>query len=203
MKLYHCAKSRSVRVMWLLEELGLEYEVVKMSFDPDSLQSADYLAINPFGKVPVLVDGATTMSESVAIVQYILNRYGDGRLEPDRNGPEYGKFLQWLHFGESTMMGPVAQMASHMMFFPEELRNPAILEQGRKTWSHYLSILDKELADKDYLCGNEFSAADIVVAYGLFIVKVFRLAPDGGHANVEAYYQRLSSRPAFQKAAAD
>ena len=202
MKLYHAAKSRSVRVLWLLEELGLDYEIVKMSFDPASLQSADYLKINPFGKVPVLVDGAVTMSESVAIVEYILNRYADGRLEPDHDSPEYGKYLQWLHFGESTMMGPVAQMASHAVFLPEEQRSPAILEQGKKTWSHYLDILDKELADKDYLCGDEFTAADIVIGYTLFIVKLFKLDP-GGFPNIDAYYERLSSRPAFQKAVAD
>ena len=202
MKLYHCANSRSVRVLWLLEELGLEYTLERMSFDPDSLQSADYLAINPFGKVPLLVDGATTMSESVAIVQYILNRYADGRLEPDRDGPEYGKFLQWIHFGESTMFGPVAQMLAHTMFLPEEQRNPAIVEQGKKTYSHYLDILDKELADKEYLCGGEFSAADIVIGYSLFVVKLFKLAPEG-FENLDAYYDRLSSRPAFQKAVAN
>ena len=84
-----------------------------MPFDPKALKAADYLEINPFGKVPVLVDGALTMSESVAIVQYLLDRYADGRLEPDRSSPEYGRFLQWLHFGESTLMGAVAEVAAH------------------------------------------------------------------------------------------
>ncbi|HHQ13901.1 MAG TPA: hypothetical protein ENK16_02635 [Chromatiales bacterium] len=116
MKVYHCSKSRSVRVIWMLEELGLEYELETMPFGPEGLQSADYLAINPFGKVPVLVDGALTMSESVAIIQYLLDRYADGRLQPDPDSPEYGRFLQWLHFGESTMMGPVATIARYTVF---------------------------------------------------------------------------------------
>lgn len=202
MKIYHSAQARSTRVLWLLEELGLKYEVEKMSFDPASIGSTDFLAINPFGKVPVLVDGTMTMSESVAIVQYILHRYGDGRLETDRDAPEYGKFLQWLHFGESTMLEPVMKMFEHEIFLPEDQRIPAVAEQGKKTYSHYLGILNKELTDKDYICGDEFSAADIVVGYILFIVKFFKLAPEG-FPEVDAYYERLASRSAFQKAIAD
>ncbi len=202
MKIYHGAQARSTRVLWLLEELGLKYEVEKMSFDPASIGSADFLAINPFGKVPVLVDGTMTMSESVAIVQYILHRYGDGRLETDREAPEYGKFLQWLHFGESTMLEPVIKMFEHEVFLPEDQRIPAVAEQGKKTYSHYLGILNKELSDKDYICGDSFSAADIIVGYTLFVVKLFKLAPEG-FPEVDAYYERLSSRPAFQKAVAE
>jgi glutathione S-transferase len=199
MKLYHCAKSRSVRVWWLLEELGLDYQLEEMPFDPKSLQSVDYLKINPFGKVPVLVDGALTMFESVAIVQYVIDRYGDGRLEPDRTSPAYGLYLQWLHFGESTMMGPVAEVGSHVFFLPEEQRNPAIAERGRKSLAHFLGILDAELASKEYLLGDTFTAADIVVGYTLFVCHLFKIMPDGC-PHLEAYYDRLRNRPAFKTA---
>lgn len=201
MKLYHCAKSRSVRVLWLLEELGLAYELVELPFDPKALKAPDYLKINPFGKVPVLVDGGVTMSESVAIIQYLMDRYADGRLEPDRASPEYGRYLQWMHFGESTMMGPVAEVASHTFFLPEEQRSPHIAERGRQTFKHYAGILDKELSGSEYLVGEEFTAADVVVGYSLFIVEMFRVMPEGFPA-LAAYLERLKQRPAFQKATA-
>jgi len=201
MKLYHVSKSRSVRVLWLLEELGLDYQLETMSFDPKSLKGADYLEVNPFGKVPVLVDGGTTMSESVAIVQYLLDRYGDGRLEPDRDSPDYGRFLQWLHFGESTMMGPVADLLSHSVFLAEDQRVPAIANRARKTLAHFGGILDEELAGGEYLVGGEFTAADIIVGYTLFICEMFGVLPED-LPNLAAYLGRLKARPAFQKATA-
>jgi len=201
MKLYHCTKTRSTRVLWILEELGLSYQLETLPFDPKALKGADYLEINPFGKVPVLVDGAVTMSESVAIVQYVLDRYADGRLEPDRESPLYGKFLQWLHFGEATMMGPVAELASHTKFLPEEDRNPAIAKRARGTLAHYAGILDDELEGQSYLIDDEFTAADIVVGYTLYVTELFNMWPEG-HRNLDAYITRLKERPAFQKACA-
>ncbi|MDJ0928043.1 MAG: glutathione S-transferase family protein [Gammaproteobacteria bacterium] len=201
MKLYHVSKSRSTRILWLLEELGLEYDCEAMPFGPEALQSPDYLAINAFGKVPALIDGPVTMAESVAIVQYILDRYADGALEPDRDAPEYGKFLQWLEFGEATLMGPVANIMLHGQFLPEAERDSRSLERNRKTLSAYLGVLDEELADHKYLVGNDFTAADIVVGYGIFALKLFREMPTG-FANVENWFERLSARPAYQKATA-
>lgn len=201
MKLYHVSKSRSVRVLWLLEELGLDYTLEKLSFDPKALKTQDYLEINPFGQVPVLVDGPLTMSESVAIVQYILQRYGDDRLEPPRDSVEYGKFMQWLHFGESTMMGPVAEILLHSRFLPEEQRIPAAVARGQRTLRHYCDVLAKELSAKPWLVGQEFTAADIVVGYDFFALDLFGLLPELPPA-LAAWYQRLRERPAFQKATA-
>lgn len=201
MKLYHCARSRSVRVLWLLEELGLDYQLETMPFDPKALQGADYLELNPFGKVPVLVDGALTMSESVAIVQYILDRYADGRLQPDAGAPEFGKFLQWLHFGESTLMGPVATVVQNSFGVPEDQRNMRAIERAQRSLEHYAGVLDKELAGRQYLMGEAFTAADIVVGYSFFAMKLFRVFPEG-HANLQAWFERLMARPACQKATA-
>ena len=201
MKLYHVSKSRSTRVLWLLEELGLEFDCETMPFGPEALQSPDYLAINAFGKVPAMVDGAVTMAESVAIVQYILDRYSDGALQPDHDAPDYGKFLQWLEFGEATLMGPVANIMLHAQFLPEDERDSRTLERNRKTLSAYLGVLDEELADHKYLVGNEFTAADIVVGYGIFALKLFRQMPTG-YKHLEDWFERLSARPAYQKATA-
>jgi glutathione S-transferase len=199
MKLYHCAKTRSIRVLWLLEELGLEYDLEVLPFDAKALQAPDYLKISPLGKVPVLVDDAVTMVESVAIVQYLLNRYGNGRLEPDRAGPEYGTFLQWLHFGESTMMGPISQVFQHTYFLPEDKRDPDVVTQSKRTFQAYAAVLDRALAGHDYLVGDEFSAADIVVGYTLFLAALAKILPaNAKHLN--AYYERLRQRPAFKMA---
>lgn len=201
MKLYHCKGSRSTRVLWLLEELGIDYEIETLPFDAKALRSADYLEVNPFGKVPVLVDDAVTMSESVAIIQYLLEHYAQGRLQPHRHLPEYGMFLQWMHFGESTLMGPVALIAEHTMLRPEAERNAQTAEQGRRSFVFYARELDKQLQGQQYLVDDTFTAADIVVGYTLHAARFLGALP----AELEAlnrYYERLAERPAFQKATA-
>ena len=201
MKLYHCSKSRSVRVLWALEELGLDYELQTLPFDPKALKASDYLEVNPFGQVPVLVDGTLTMSESVAIVQYILDRYSDGTLQPDSDSPEFGKFLQWLHFGESTMMGPVAALATHLYMLPEAERDPRAVERAKRQLNHYAEVLDDVLEGRQFLMGDQFTAADIVVGYVFFALTIFRIQLEA-HPNVDAWFARLKARPAYQKAVA-
>ena len=201
MKLYHCSKTRSSRVLWLLEELGLDHQLELMPFDPKALKAPDYLEISPLGKVPVLLDDGVTMFESVAIMQYVLRRYGEGRLEPASSAPEYGEFLQWMHFGEATLMGPISQVFQHTRSLGKELRNPDIAARGRHSFAAYAAMLDRRLADRRYLVGDEFSAADIVVGYSLFVAEMVDLIPAGTH-NLRGYYQRLTERPAFQKATA-
>lgn len=201
MKLYHCKGSRSARVLWLLEELGLEYEIETLPFDPKALRSADYLAVNPFGKVPVLIDDAVTMFESVAIIQYILEHHADGRLEPDRAGPEYGTFLQWMHFGEATLMGPVSMIIENALLLPEAQRRPELAEQGRRSFKFYAEQLDKHLRDRTYLIDDTFTAADIVVGYTLHVAAQCDALPAEAAA-LRRYYERLAARPAFEKAVA-
>jgi len=197
MKLYHCKQSRSSRVLWFLEELGLPYEIEVLPFDPKALKSVDYLELNPFGKVPLLVDDGLIMSESVAIIQYLLEHYADGRFEPPRASPDYGRFLQWLQFGESTLMGPVSKLADHAALLPADERRPELAEQGRRDFEHYAGIMNKTLRGQDFLIGDQFTAADIVVGYTVHVAKTFGAELDGPIAE---YYARLAARPAFIKA---
>lgn len=201
MKLYHVARTRSVRVLWLLEELGLDYQLETMPFDPKALQSVDYLELSPFGKVPVLVDGATTLFESVAIIQYLLLHYGDGALEPDNQSPDYGVFLQWLHFGESTLMGPMANIIQHSYHLPEEERDPRSLARAKRQLHHYANVLDEELGKHAFLVGDEFTAADIVLGYAFYLAKLFRVFPDDCQ-NLTAWFGKLTARPAYKTATA-
>ncbi len=197
MKLYHCSKTRSVRVLWLLEELGLDYELETLDFDPRVLNGPDYLPINPFGTVPALVDGDLTLLESGAIIQYLLARYGDGVLQPDPDDSAFGPYLQWLHFGEGTLMVPIAHIATHTFKLPEGERDPREVERGKKCLTRYAAVLDKELVERPYLAGDEFTAADIVVGYAVLLMKLFHVMPDG-NPHLAAWFERLKQRPAFQ-----
>jgi glutathione S-transferase len=183
----------------MLEELGLDYELETLPFDPKALQSVDYLELNPFGKVPVLVDDTLTMFESVAIIQYLLEHYADGRLEPPRKSPEYGRFLQWMHFGEATLMGAVAQIAMHTLLLPEAERQPQVAEQATRTFQHYARTLERTLQGQTYLVDDLFSAADIVVGYVLHVATLCNAMPPDC-VELDRYYRRLAERPAFKKA---
>lgn len=121
-KLYHSPLTRSVRVRWLLEELGLPYELETVAFTPST---TPFSQRTPFGRVPVIQDGTLTMFESGAILEYILERYGEGRLAPAAGAPLRGTFLQWVHFAEATALPPLGQIASHTFFKPEGERIPA------------------------------------------------------------------------------
>ena len=98
MKLYYAANTRAIRIAWLFEELGMDYEIVPFKLGDKSMREPDYLAVNPNGRVPTIVDGDVTIHESGAIVEYVLARYGNGRLIPAQDSPEFAEYLQWLHY---------------------------------------------------------------------------------------------------------
>lgn len=198
-KLYHSPLSRSVRVLWLLEELGLQYDLVTVDFTPEYLQSPAYRKIHPLGKVPAIEDGDLTMSESGAIVEYLVERYGDGRLAPPPGDIARGPFLQWLHFSETTVMPPLGDFAQHRILRPEAERNPAVVEEARSKVAAVLEILDRQLAGQAHLLGSEFLAVDVMIGYAVKLKMMLGLLATK-HANVCRYLQRLEQRPAFQKA---
>ncbi len=202
MKLYHYSKSRSTRVLWLLEELGLDYEAEMLPFDARAFHLPDHLEVESYGKLPILVDGASSMSESIAIVTYILDRYGEGRLEPDRASAEYGTFLEWIQFGERSLMDPLSLLVQHTALLPEAERDREAADKARRVFKHFVRSIDEALEGRDYLMGDDFSAADIVVGYALFIAEEFGVFPRGLD-NVRAYYDRISERQAFKAATAE
>ena len=199
MKLYHYSKSRSTRVLWLLEELGLEYDAEMLPFDARAFDLADHLEIESYGELPILVDGAASMSESIAIVKYLLDRYGDGGLEPDRTSDDYGPFLEWIQFSERSLMDPLSQLLQHTALLPEGERDKAVVDRARRVFRHNARAVDDALEGKEYLVGNAFSAADIVIGYVLFLAEDNDLFP-AGLDNLRAYYARLSERAAFKLA---
>ena len=195
-KLYHAALTRSVRILWLLEELGLRYELATVTFVPPAVP---FSQPTPFGKLPVIEDGELTMFESGAILEYILERYGEGRLAPRPGTPLRGRFLQWVHFAEATAFPPLGEISWHTVFKPERERIPAVVADARAKAAAALRVLEDALAGKQYILGADFSGADVMLGYTLMSAKFFGVLGDES-PNTNAYFMRLMARPAFQKA---
>jgi glutathione S-transferase len=198
--LYHCAAARSFRVVWTLEEMGLSYDLRMLPFPP-RVFAKDYLAINPLGTIPLLLDGDTRMTESAAICQYLVTRYGPTPLAVGIDEPDYGAFLNWLHFGEATLTFPQTLVLRYAKLEPPERRNPQVAEDYAKWFFGRLRGVEAALAGKDYLCAGRFTAADISVGYALLLAQQLQLSKNFGPA-VAAYWQQLQQRDGFRKAVA-
>ena len=193
LKIYHASMTRSLRVIWLCEELGLPIEVEPISFHPDFRFSEEWLARNPVGKVPVLEDGDFSMFESGAMVQYVLDRYGDGRLQPKPGTTRHAEYLQWNWFAESTFCRPLGEIVNHRRNFDPPLAD-VVAEMVHRS-EQCLKAVDEALSDRDYILG-EFSGADIMLGYCFILVENFTSILDKEYSSANAYWQRLKSRPA-------
>jgi glutathione S-transferase len=196
--LYHCAAARSFRPLWTLEELGLPYDLKMLPFPP-RVFAKEYLALNPLGTIPLLLDGETRMTESAAIAQYLVTRYGPTPLAVDVDEPDYGAYLNWLHFGEATLTFPQALVLRYSRFEPEERRSPQVAADYTKWFLGRLRGVEAAVGKSDTLCAGRFTAADISVGYALLLAQSIRLSGDFGPA-VAAYWQRLQARDAFRRA---
>ncbi|MDE2691429.1 MAG: glutathione S-transferase family protein [Acidobacteriota bacterium] len=205
--IYHVPRTRSARIIWLCEELGLPYEVVPVDFSPEYRKSAEWRRLNPIGKVPAMTDSDAegnrfTMIESGAMVHYILERYDEGALEPPPGTPESALLLQWSWFAEASLARPLGDMVHHRILKPEPERIPAVVEDGRARAEICLDAVEAALDGRDYLLGSELTAADIMMGYSLALAQRLGVL-DERYPNVVAYMGRLESRPAFQIAFAD
>jgi len=199
MKIYHVPGTRSVRVIWLCEELGIDYEAVPVDFSADYRASPEWRARNPVGKVPVLEDEGLVMFESGAMVQYILDRYGESRLQPPPGTPEHARYLQWSWFAEATFARPLGEIVNHRRALPPEQQSEAALAEMRDRATLCLAAVDDAVRDTDYLLGAGFSGADVMMGYTLLLAE--RLLPGPLPDAARAYYGRLSKRPGFVLAA--
>ncbi len=200
MKIYFAPNSRAVRVAWLFEELDLPYELEVFKLGDKRMRDAEYLKTHPMGRVPALEDGDVTLFESGAIIQYVLAKYGDGRLVPDVGSPEFPAYLQWFHYAEGMLMPPVNTLVVETMFLSEEKRNPTNIARATRLLNKMLDPINERLSDRDYLAGD-FSAADIITGHAC-IVSSRRAGDISDKPNVLAYVERLQERPAYQRVAA-
>lgn len=196
--LHFAPNSRAGRIVWLLEELGLPYELNRMDFHPKDLKSDEHRARHPLGRVPVLSDGEVTIFESGAIVEYVIERHKNGGLKPPVESPNFPAYLQWFHYCEGMVMPPVNTIVVQTILLPKERQNAEALAQAQKLLTKALAPVDEALEGKDYLIGD-FSAADIMLGHSVFMAnRLGCVTPE--MTNIAGYVARIAARPAFDKA---
>lgn len=202
MKLYGFAGSRSARISWMLEELQVNYDFIELDPETGDLFKEDFLKLNPAGKVPVLIDQQLVLTESAAIITYLGDKYPNAGLVPAcGTSPEQmarrTHYNQWCFFTLSELEQPLWTIAKHTFVFPKHLRLPAIQKSALWEFRNILTVLAKGLENKQYILGDTFSGADILIGNTL----AWAVSRDIKLKNevLENYCQRLFDRPAFKK----
>jgi glutathione S-transferase len=210
---YHLNNSRSQRLLWLLEELGLEYEVKRYERDPNTMLAPPELRkVHALGKSPVITDGPLTLAESGAIVEYLVTRRAGGRLAPAVDSPEWPRYLYWLHYAEGSAMPPLLMKLvfdriekSPMPFFVRPIAR-AITGKVRSSFieprlNDHLNFMEGELTKSLWFAGDEFTAADIQMSFPLE-VAVTRAGLNASRPKLMALLERIHARPAYRRALA-
>lgn len=197
--LYGMAASRAFRSVWAIEEVGVEYEHVPTNFAGDS-KTAEYLAVNPNGRIPALVDGDLVLFESMAINLYLAERYGAG-LHPD-SVEDRARTHQWSVWAISEIEPLQMQMIVQMYFTPEEKKKPKLIESAKKGLERPLSVLDAHLADREYLLGDTFTIADLNLASVVDLLGGMGKHDYSAHANVKRWTDACYARPSYAAAKA-
>jgi glutathione S-transferase len=193
LKVHHLNNSRSQRILWLLEELGTPYEIVKYQrMSPMPLAPPELKEVHPLGKSPVITDGGKTIAESGAIVEYIIDKYGNGRLRPKPGSDDYWKYVEWMHYAEGSAMLPLLlALYAGLLGDAADLLRPRI--DGEI--ANNLSYMEAGLDGRDFFVGSDLTGADIQL---LFVVEAAgsRLEP---YPALVAYRDRMHARPAYQR----
>lgn len=208
---HHLNNSRSQRVLWLLEELGLEYEIRRYQRDPNTMLAPPELRqVHPLGKSPVITDGDLTLAESGAIIEYLVSRYGSGRLVPPPDSRERLRYTYWMHYAEGSAMPPLLLQLvigrldkGRMPFFVRPIAR-AIKNRMRSSFiepriNQHLDYMEAELGKNDWFAGNEFTAADIQMSFPLE-AAVARGGLDSRRPKLMAFLKRIHERPAYARA---
>ena len=199
--IYHLETSRSERIVWLMEELGIEYTLEIFPRETAGAAPSPLKAIHALGKAPVIRDGDVVLAESGAIVEYLVHRYGGGRLalQPDVADPRaYARYLYWLHFAEGSLMS-LMLIALVLSRVPEAGTSP-VTARIKDRVKQMLAFVDSELGLGPWFAGNEFTAADVMMAFPFTTMKHFLDVDIVAYPNIDAFVQRIASRPAYQKA---
>ena len=190
--------ARSFRPLWMLEELGLPYELVMLPFPPRA-SARWYLEKNPLGTIPLMIDGDTRMTESAAICHYLCALSAPTSLLVEAGEEGFGAFLNYLHFGEATLTFPLTLVLRYSRFEPEPRRQPTVADDYAKWFLARLRTLEPVLTGQDYLCAGRFTVADVSVGYALLLAQHLGLA-DRFTPAVKAYWARLQQRDGYVRA---
>src|ERR1700759_2920494 len=198
--LYHCDGARRFRPVGLPEEMGLPYELKMLPFPP-RVFAKEYLALNPLGTIPFMIDGETKMTESSGICHYLGTRHGPTPLIVGVDEPAYGAFLNWMYFSDATLTFPQTLVLRYSQLEPEERRNPQVASDYAQWFLGRLRAVEAATANAQTLCAGRCTAADIVIGYAGWLASIFVRARDFG-PNVAAYWARLQQRDGFKRAVA-
>ena len=196
--LHFSSNSRAQRVLWLLEELQLEYNLNKIKFHPSELKSDEHRKRHPLGRVPVLEDEEITIYESGAIVEYLIARHSNGELKPDVSDPAFPNYLQWFHYCEGMIMPPMNTIVVHTLILPEERRNEEVLRQAKNLLTKALLPVNQLLEKNKYLI-DKFSGVDFMLGHSLYMSNKLKCVSDE-MINIKNYLSLINEREAFQKA---
>lgn len=200
LKVYGYPNTRSTRVVWALEEAGLEYQYALVDLRKGAGRQPSYTDVNPGGKVPTLIDGDLTLTESAAICNYIADQYAAGKLAPAAGGKQRACYDQWCYFTMTELEQPLWTIAKHSFALPEKVRVPQIIETAKWEFAGACKVLARGLQDSEYIIGDTFSMADLLLAHTLAWARMAKLPLD--FQTLERYTDRLLSRPALLKATA-
>ena len=198
---HHLGRSQSERVVWLCEELGLDYRLIRYERDAETkLAPPEYKALHPMGAAPVITDGAIVLAESVAIFDFILARHGNGRFVVAADQPAFADYLYWFHFANGTLH-PSISRAAVLDWAGLDPANPTRAAfDARRTRA--VAAIDGRLGQVPYLAGEAFTAADMMTVYSLTTGRLFSPFEIAPFANVLAYLRRIAERPGYQAAMA-
>ena len=196
---HHLGISQSERIVWLCEELGIDYELKRYDRDAKTrLAPPEYKALHPVGTAPVITDGKVVLGESGAIIEYILARHGKGRLARAAGHPEFANYLYWLHYANGSF-----QALLHRTLVARRLEPPAdhrVLVDLQARLDRALAFMNRRLGDAEYLAGDELTAADIMMFFSLTTMRSFTPYDLKPYPNVLAYLRRIGSREAYRRA---
>jgi|SRR5579863_5447802 len=192
MKLYEFAPTRSIRARWVLQELGVEFDAETVNLVAGDQHRPEFLAINPAGKVPVLVDDDLVLNESVAIAVYLADKYPGKRLMP-ADPRARAEVLRWLLFTATELEQPLWRIAKHRVIYPEEKRLPGEVELAREDFAPMAAVLDRHMTDREFVAGDSVTVADFVLAYTLDWAQMGGLLE--GLPRLEGYMLRMYDRP--------
>jgi len=200
---HHLGVSQSDRIVWLCEELGVPYEMVKYDREPSGMAPPAYRALHPAGTAPVITDGDLVLGESGAIIEYIIAKHGGGRLAVTADSPDFADYLFWFHFANAsmlprTMMVLILSMAGAAQSASDagDPRTSAMAARSDQAFA----MVEERLGAAPYFAGGDFTAADIMMAFSLTTMRLFAPRDLTPYPNIQAYLQRIGERPAYRRA---
>ena len=201
--LYYAPLTRAIRPRWVMEEMGLPYRLERPDFKHGNVGGDAFREINPLQKIPAMRDGSTLMLESLAMMQYLAGKYGPTDLVVTPDEPDYARYLEWLHFGEASMVMANSLMLAHTMLLPEDKRNPDLARWARYEFDKQASVIaSRGLEGREWIAGGRLTLADMSIVYMLLLVKLVKQFDDVPD-ELKAYFKRVTALDSWKRATAD